>query len=784
MLTRIKNKLNSLRSGNAEDVFLQNLGWLGASEVFVRLTRLVTVVVLARVMDPLLFGLAALVLTVNELIRVFNRNGIGAKIVQCSNDELQAITNTAYRLNFIFCISLFIIQCATAYPLADFYSAPEIVPMLQVLSLSYLLMPFGMVQASLVQREQRLKTVALIDGSQVGIDNLITTLLALFGLGAWAIVLPKFLTSPIWVFGYRRAYHWKPSGRFLSFQLWRDVLQFGRYYLSIELLKTARLNLDNMIIGRVLGMEALGLYYFARNAGLGFSLTLINAINSALYPNLCAVKDNARELKALFIRNLKLIAIIAVPLISLQAGLASIYVPIVFGDQWLNTVPVLTLLCLSALPRPLAESASALTLATGRINLDFKWNILFTTIFIISISIAASIGLTAVAGTILLIYAVSHPIYLAYVWQRVFGKTAESILNEAQRAQTTFNQENIAHAKHTKAVTIKSMPLVSVVIPVYSVEQYIEEALTSVLAQTYLNLEIIVVDDESPDQSIERIKRRFNDPRIRIIQQKNRGLAGARNTGIRNATGEYIAFLDSDDFWQANKLEQHIQLMQSNPNCGISFCSSLFVDEQSQSIGCLQAPKKKKSYQANDIFCRNPIGNGSVPVIRKGVLEQIGFSTEDKTSNGMPYIQYFDESLKQSEDVDCWTRIALLTGAQFHYIDKPLTNYRLNNGGLSADVDQQFKTWSALLVKLEGYAPHFAKQYGHIAKAFQYRYLARRCVFQGLGKLAVKFMWSAFRTSPIALMQELPKTIETSVASLGLAIIPQRLQRKLITRIV
>ncbi len=447
MFIRLKNSIKALTSGRAENLFLHNLGWLGASELFVRITRLITAVVLARVMDPLLFGLAALVLTVNELIRVFNRNGIGAKIVQCSDHDLKAITNTAYRLNFIFCISLFFIQCAAAYPLAQFYATPELVPMLQVLSLTYLLMPFGMVQASLVQRDQRLKTVALIDGGQVGIDNVITTLLALSGLGAWAIVLPKFLTSPIWVFGYRYAYRWKPSGPFFSFKLWRDVLQFGRYYLSIELLKTARLNLDNMIIGRVLGMEALGLYYFARNAGLGFSLTLINAINSALYPNLCAVKDNAIELKARFVGNLKKIALIAVPLISLQAGLAFIYVPIVFGDQWLNAVPILTLLCLSALPRPLAESASALTLATDRIDLDFKWNMVFTVIFIVSVSIAVNISLTAVASTILIIYAVSHPLYLAYVWRKVFGDDALLVSHEAQSKITNSTLGNTEYAK-------------------------------------------------------------------------------------------------------------------------------------------------------------------------------------------------------------------------------------------------------------------------------------------------------------------------------------------------
>ena len=85
----------------------------------------------------------------------------------------------------------------------------------------------------------------------------------------------------------------------------------------------------------------------------------------------------------------------------------------------------------------------------------------------------------------------------------------------------------------------KTMPLVSVVMPVYNVEQYIEQAVWSVIDQTCGNFELIIVDDESPDDSIELIKNRYHDVRIKIIRQKNRGLAGARNTGIRHAKGDY-----------------------------------------------------------------------------------------------------------------------------------------------------------------------------------------------------------------------------------------------------
>jgi len=329
-----------------------------------------------------------------------------------------------------------------------------------------------------------------------------------------------------------------------------------------------------------------------------------------------------------------------------------------------------------------------------------------------------------------------------------------------------------------------AMPLVSVVMPVYNVEQYIEQAVWSVLDQTYGNFELIIVDDESPDNSIELIKQKYTDVRIRIIRQKNSGLAGARNTGILHAKGDYIALLDSDDFWQADKLQKQIAIMQSNPQCGVTFSASLFVDEAGESLDRLQAPKKKADYQAKDIFCRNPIGNGSAPIIRKSIFDQIAFVDNGKTEEGVAYLQYFDETLRQSEDVECWTRIALQTGTQFEYIDEPLTKYRLNNNGLSADVNAQFATWLTLLEKTKGYAPEFVKKYGPIAKAFQYRYLARRSVFQAQGRNALQFMLLAIKTAPLFLFKESKRTIETLIASSVLSVLPSSVQKKLVQRVL
>jgi len=328
------------------------------------------------------------------------------------------------------------------------------------------------------------------------------------------------------------------------------------------------------------------------------------------------------------------------------------------------------------------------------------------------------------------------------------------------------------------------LPLVTIVMPVYNVRNYIEQAVQSVLEQTYPNFELLIIDDESPDDSIDLVRQRFSDSRIRVIRQPNRGLAGARNTGIRNARGTLIAFLDSDDFWQQEKLAKHVELMTTDANVGVSFSASLFVNEQGQSLNRIQSPYIKKDYTARNVFCRNPIGNGSAPLIRQGVLEQIAFTGSNKHGDSTDYWQYFDESLTQSEDIDCWSRIALTTATKFTLIDEPLTNYRVNNAGLSADVEAQYKTWKKFFTKLSKLSPDFVRQHGPAAAAFQCRYLARRCLVQAEGKQAAKWMWRAAKANFGALFEEPKRTIVTAGASMVFAVLPTAVQNKLLVKLV
>lgn len=318
------------------------------------------------------------------------------------------------------------------------------------------------------------------------------------------------------------------------------------------------------------------------------------------------------------------------------------------------------------------------------------------------------------------------------------------------------------------------MKLVSVIIPAYNVERYIAQTVRSVLNQTYSNFELLIIDDESPDKSVE-ICQQFGDPRLKIIHQKNRGLAGARNTGIRQAKGDYLAFLDGDDLWLPEKLEKHVQHLESSPNVGVSFSRSQFIDGNGNSLGIYQMPKLK-DIPPEHLLCRNPIGNGSAPVIRREVFAAIRF--EDNLYGRVEDF-YFDENFRQSEDIECWFRIAAQTRWQIEGIPDALTLYRVNAEGLSANVLKQLDSWEKLIAKHRQESPELIRRWEHPARAYQLRYLARRAVRLKDGRMATELVNRSLLTHWQILLAEPDRTILTFIAAYLLCYLPSSFYARL-----
>ena len=228
-------------------------------------------------------------------------------------------------------------------------------------------------------------------------------------------------------------------------------------------------------------------------------------------------------------------------------------------------------------------------------------------------------------------------------------------------------------------------PRVSVIIPCYNTAEFVAETLDSVLAQTYRDFEVIVVNDGSPDTiELERILRPYED-KIVYLCKENGGLASARNYGIGAAQGEFIALIDSDDLWMPEYLEFQVAQLDANPAADIVYPNMVFfgVGESGTRLAITSgAPMPEATFTA--VATEQCVVVVSV-LARKAALERAGL---------------FDERLRRCEDFDLWLR-CLKTGSRIIYHHTVLLRYRRRSGSLSADHAVMAATAAGVLRKIQ-----------------------------------------------------------------------------------
>ncbi len=384
----------------------------GSAEAATRIVRLASILVVARQISPTMLGVAALALSLFELVRVLTNVGIGQRIIIAGADELESVCVAATRLFWMMCLAVAGVQLAVAATLWGVFDEAEVAAMLAVLSLVYFFMPAGLVQIFLAMRAQRMAATASVTAAQNIADSLLTLALALIWPSAWAIILPKVLTAPVWLVLARRTFSWSPDRAVIPAPL-ADFCHFGPAILISELLSAARVNADKLLVGAFLGTEALGLYYFAFNAGLGITHSLVAACNLVLFPHLSKLSgpEFEREFRRAFLGGFAIIA----PLIAAQALLASTYVPIVFGEKWIPATPYLALLACAALPLFAGSMIGARQRALGDPAAETRLMALATAMGLIGLCLgcqhslaAACVGFGTGLALILLPAAIPH----------------------------------------------------------------------------------------------------------------------------------------------------------------------------------------------------------------------------------------------------------------------------------------------------------------------------------------------------------------------------------------
>ena len=211
------------------------------------------------------------------------------------------------------------------------------------------------------------------------------------------------------------------------------------------------------------------------------------------------------------------------------------------------------------------------------------------------------------------------------------------------------------------------MPKVSVIIPTYNCAHYLEQAIESAMNQTYRDLEIIVLDDGSTDNTSEVVRKYGTN--IRYIRQANAGLPAARNRAIESSSGEFLAFLDSDDWWELSKLAKQVPLLEDDPQVGLVYTDLRVVHDDGEIIPSFLASRPlATSGYVFDRLLQSGFILPSTVLMRRVCLDQVGM---------------FDESMRSHEDIELWLRICQKWKVAL--INEPLTHRRQGDANMTSN---------------------------------------------------------------------------------------------------
>jgi glycosyltransferase involved in cell wall biosynthesis len=256
------------------------------------------------------------------------------------------------------------------------------------------------------------------------------------------------------------------------------------------------------------------------------------------------------------------------------------------------------------------------------------------------------------------------------------------------------------------------MPKVTVVIPAYNAMAFLPETLDRVLQQTFTDFEVLIVNDGSTDE-IASWFTTVNDDRVRLISQANQGLSGARNTGIAEARGEYIAFLDADDLWAPTKLEQQVRCLDRCPEVGLVYTWTRLVDETGKPTG-VKYDSQVEGNVWQQILVGDIVCSGSSAMVRRDCFDRVG---------------RFDPNLSSAADFDMWTRIA--AEYPFAVVKEFSIDYRQHSSSMSRNHIKMMQDLRITFEKRFQSVPLELLHLRNLAYAGMYRGLAWKCMYEG-----------------------------------------------------
>lgn len=353
---------------------ISGVKWTTLSTIITTILQLIQLAILARFLDPSAFGLMALVMVVVGFSQAFLDMGISNAIIhkqEITKDQL----STLYWVNVLAGFALFIIISAISPLVASFYHEPELTMLIILVGVTFLIQPFGQQFMVLWQKEMRFSEIAKINITSKLISLMVSVYFAYEGYGVYALVygtLSGVVVQTI-LFLYKGLQEHKPSFVFKLNEI-KEFLSFGAYQMGERTVNYFNYEIDTMLIGKLLGVEALGIYTIAKQIVMRPSSIINPIITKVTFPAMSKIQDDVPRLKEVYLKTINYLSSINFPVYAFVFIFAHEIVLVLFGSKWLEAVIIIQILSVWAAWRSTGNPIGSLLLARGRANLGFWWN--------------------------------------------------------------------------------------------------------------------------------------------------------------------------------------------------------------------------------------------------------------------------------------------------------------------------------------------------------------------------------------------------------------------------
>ena len=347
--------------------------WTSFGEVVSQILRVVTYVLLARLLAPRDFGLLAMALVITNFIDVIRDLGTRSAIIQ-KRDVSRELASSIFILNIGIAVVVTAVLVAIAPLVGELFETPDVIPVLRVMCIAIGIGALGLVQQGLLYRAMQFSAIAVALISGAVSQAIVALTMGALGFGVWALVAGiisgAFVTTLLlWI-----ASGWRPFVHFAWSDI-RGVASFSLNVTGVRVLNFFVNDVDKFVVGRALGAAALGIYSMGWRIVSQILTVTGRVLQQVLFPTLSAIQDDNEKVRRDFLRTMSVVALVFFPIMVGIATVADVFVRVVLGADWIPAIPLMTILALLGPIQISVWGASILFQAKGRADWMLRWRI-------------------------------------------------------------------------------------------------------------------------------------------------------------------------------------------------------------------------------------------------------------------------------------------------------------------------------------------------------------------------------------------------------------------------